>query len=197
MSHSPISAPHSVTPNGLPQPADSPGASVHRPALLVAMLVTAVLSALSGLLGALLVHLGGKDLADQNVREAVDSDPASVGLPAETRAADLKRMSGTAWDDVVTDWQGTMAARAGIAVVLALVVLLCALLARRAALWSRITLSVAVLAAGAFPHLLVLRDAAPSELYATSLAALVLAPVTVVLCWLPPVGRYARALNER
>ncbi|WP_369200451.1 hypothetical protein [Streptomyces sp. PU-14G] len=167
-----------------------------RPLLMVVVLSAAALSALSGILSASMVYLGGKDLADENVRNAVDSDPSAVGLPADTQSADLKRMSGTAWDDVVTHWQDTMSARAAFAVALALLVLLCAVLARKASLWSRVTLSVAALLAGAFPHLLVLRDAPPTGLYATSLAAPVLAVVTVVLCWLPPVGRYARARSR-
>ncbi|MEU5836645.1 hypothetical protein ABZ820_23650 [Streptomyces diacarni] len=193
MSHSPISAPHFVTPAGPTEPGFRPDAPVNRPLLLVFMFSAAALSALSGILSALMVYLGGKDLADQNVRNAVDSDPAAVGLPADTRSADLQRMSPTAWDDVVTHWQDTMSARAAFAAALAVLVLVCALLARNASLWSRAALSVAVLLGGAFPHVLVLRDAPPTGLYVTSLAAPALAVVTVVLCWLPTVGRYAKA----
>nr|WP_243275153.1 hypothetical protein [Streptomyces albus] len=183
----------------LPDPPamDSTQAPPKRPAVMTAMLSAAVLSALCGLIGALMVFVGGKDLADENVRKAVDSNPTAVGLPSGTDSADVKRFSATMWDGIVTDWHGTMAARAAIAAVLAVAVLLFALCCHAGAMWARALLTVVALLAAAFPHALVLRDAAPAGLYATSLGAIVLAVVTAVLCWLPPVGRYKAAVQGR
>jgi hypothetical protein len=166
-----------------------------RPGLVVVMLAVTVLSALSGILSSLMVYLGGKELADENVRKAVDSDPAAVGLPDGTKASDIKQMTGTMWDDIVTDWQGTMSARATIALVFAVMVLLFALFARKGALWARVLLTILIPLSAAFPHALVIRDAAPTGLYAASVGAMVLGLLAVVLCWLPPVGRYRKALR--
>ncbi|WP_326806603.1 MULTISPECIES: hypothetical protein [unclassified Streptomyces] len=167
-----------------------------RPGLVVAMLVTAVLAALSGAIGSMLVFVGGKDLADENVRKAVDNDPSAVGLPSGTTAADIEKLSGTMWDDVVTEWQGTMSARATIALVFAVALLLFALLARNGAVWARVMITIVALLAAAFPHALILRDAAPSGLYMTSIAAILLGLLALVMCWLPPVGRYKKALRN-
>ncbi|MEW2454068.1 hypothetical protein [Streptomyces albus] len=205
MSHSPTTtatgSPGSPTgsPSGLPDaggPPEAPGAPTRRPVPLVAMLCAAVLSALSSALGALMVYLGGKDLADENVRKAVASDPSAVGLPSGTRPADIARMAGTAWDSVVTDWQGTMSARALLAAALAVALLLCALSARSGNRWARLALTLVALTAAAVPHVFILRDAAPVILHATSLCAAVLAVAAVVLCWLPSVGRYAATPND-
>ncbi|MFI8848986.1 hypothetical protein [Streptomyces sp. 891-h] len=196
MSH-PQTAPRTGMPSGLPGTGHPAVGPVRRPGLVVVMLAVTVLSALSGAVGALLVYVGGKDLADENVRKAVDSDPAAVGLPAGTTAADVKQLTGTAWDGIVTDWESTMSARATIALVLAVAVALFALFARTGAIWARVLLSVFAVLAAAFPHMLVLRDAAPTGLYATSLGAIVLGLLAVVLCWLPPVGRYGKALRGR
>ncbi|MBO8202573.1 hypothetical protein JW613_30450 [Streptomyces smyrnaeus] len=196
MSH-PQTAPHIGMPSGLPGTGYPAAEPVKRPGLVVAMLAVTVLSALSGALSALLVYVGGKDLADENVRNAVDSDPAAVGLPSGTTAADVKQLTGTAWDGIVTDWQSTMSARATIALVFSVAVLLFALFARTGAVWARVLLSVVAVLAAVFPHMLVLRDAAPAGLYATSLGAIVLGLLAVVLCWLPPVGRYKKALQGR
>ncbi|MGI5347221.1 hypothetical protein ACQEU8_03390 [Streptomyces sp. CA-250714] len=202
MSH-PQTTPHIGMPSHGGMPVGYPGAGhraagpVKRPGLVVAMLAVTVLSALSGALSALIVYVGGKDLADENVRNAVDSDPTAVGLTAGTDAADIKQLSGTMWDSVVTEWQGTMSARATIAMVFAVAVLLLALGARKGAVWARVLLTIVIVLSAAFPHALVLRDAAPTGLYAASLGAILLGLVALVLCWLPPVGRYKKALQGR
>jgi len=199
----PQTAPHTgmPAPGGMPAGFPGPGhraaGPVKRPGLVVAMLAFTVLAALSGALSALMVYIGGKDLADENVRNAVDSDPTAVGLTAGTDAADIKQLSSTMWDSVVTEWQSTMSARATIAMVFAVAVLLLALGARKGAVWARVLLTIVILLSAAFPHALVLRDAAPTGLYSASLGAILLGLVAVVLCWLPPVGRYKKALRGR
>jgi hypothetical protein len=161
------------------------------------MLAAAVLAAFSGAIGSVLVFVGGKDLADENVRNAVDSDPTAVGLPSDTSAADLKRLSGTMWDDVVVEWQGTMSTRAVVALVFAVALLLFALFARKGAVWARVMVTILALLSVGFPHGLILSDAPPASLEMTSRAAALLALLALVMCWLPPVGRYKKALRSR
>lgn len=192
MSYPPTAHPRGGPAMGHPDPA-VPAAPPKKPGVLVALLVTTVLAALSGALGSLLVYAGGKDLADENVRNAVDSEPDLVGLPAGTTSADIKHVTGSLWDQVVSDWQGTMSARATIALVFAVGLLIFALGARSGALWARVLITVTVPIALCFPHALILRDAAPTGLAATSTGAIVLGLAALVLCWLPPVGRYKKA----
>ncbi|WP_019359086.1 hypothetical protein [Streptomyces sp. AA1529] len=197
MSH-PQTAPRTGTPSSFPDSGHPAGQPVRKPGVLVALLAATALSAVSGAVGALLVYVGGKDLADRNVRNAVDGDPTAVGLPAGTDASDIAEMTRIAWDDVVTEWQSTMSARAAIALALALALLVAGLfVGSRCTLWARILLTVLAVGGAAFPHLLILRDAAPAGPYATSLIAAAPALLAAVLCWLPQVGRYREAVRGR
>ncbi|MBA0052467.1 hypothetical protein E0L36_16565 [Streptomyces sp. AJS327] len=172
-----------------------PGAApAKKPGAVVAMLVLTALAALSGALGALLVYAGGKDLADENIRNAVDNNPETVGLPAGTTAADIKAMSGPMWDEVISDWQSTMSSRAHIAMFFA-VVLLLALAARRCAIWPRVLITLTVLIWFMFPHALVLRDDPPNSLFLASMAAVLVGFAALVACWLPGVNRYRKELR--
>ncbi|MEW2220317.1 hypothetical protein AB0939_13630 [Streptomyces sp. NPDC006990] len=198
MSH-PQTAPRTGTPSSIPDSGHpAAGQPLRKPGAVVALLAATALSSFSGAVGALLVYVGGKDLADRNVRNAVDSDPTAVGLPAGTDAADIAELTRIAWDDVVTEWQSTMSARAAMALALALALLVTGLfVGSRCTLWARILLTALAVGGAAFPHLLILRDAAPAGPYATSLIAAALALLAAVLCWLPPVGRYREAVRDR
>ncbi|QEU97760.1 hypothetical protein CP970_34905 [Streptomyces kanamyceticus] len=149
-------------------------------------------SAATAAVGAVLVFAGGEDLAEENINDVIADHPDVVGLPSGTTPADIKALSGPIWDELVSDRAGTLTARAGFALFTAVCLLVLGLVARRgAATWSRVLLTVAGVVA-LFPHILILGDYEPDSVTMLSLAALLTAVVAVVLCWLPPVNRYAK-----
>ncbi|MFE0173964.1 hypothetical protein ACFWZ2_16750 [Streptomyces sp. NPDC059002] len=163
-----------------------------RPGTLAALFWTATASAVTAAVGAVLVFAGGEDMAEENINDVIADHPDVVGLPSGTTAADIKALSGPIWDELVSDRAGTLSARAGFAVFTAVCLLVFALGARRgAAVWSRVLITVSAVVA-LFPHALILGDYEPDSVAMLSLAALLTAIGAVVLCWLPPVNRYAK-----
>ncbi|MEV5981549.1 hypothetical protein [Streptomyces sp. NPDC052114] len=182
-----------------PAPTAPPGAgapptrrAARRPGTLAALFWTTVVSAASAVVGAVLVFAGGEDMAEENINDVIAEHPDVVGLPSGTTAADLKALTGPMWDELVSDRAGTLAARAGFAVFTAVCLLIFALVARRgAAVWSRVLITVSAVVA-LFPHFLVLGDYEPDSVVVLSLVSLLTALAAIVLCWLPPVNRWAR-----
>ncbi|MEI5099697.1 hypothetical protein RB200_15340 [Streptomyces sp. PmtG] len=147
---------------------------------------------MSAVIGAVLVFAGGDDLADDNLRDVVDDHPGVVGLPSNTKGADIKSLSGPLWDELVSERAGTLSARAGFAILTAVALLVFTLCVRKkAATWARVCITVSGVIA-LFPHVLVLGDYEPETVMAFSFVALLAALVAVVCCWLPATGRYAR-----
>ncbi|MGW7087823.1 hypothetical protein ACWGH2_30580 [Streptomyces sp. NPDC054871] len=166
--------------------------AVRRPGTLTALVWTSVLSAVAALIGAVLVFAGGDDMAEDNINDVIHDHPDVVGLPSGTSAADIKALSGPIWDELVSDRAGTLAARAGFAAFTALCLLIFALAARgSAAVWARVLVTVSAVVA-LFPHFLILGDYEPDSVFALSFVSLLTALAVIVLCWLPPVNRFAR-----
>ncbi|MWA10070.1 hypothetical protein E5671_12935 [Streptomyces sp. BA2] len=131
-------------------------------------------------------------MAEDNINDVIQDHPDVVGLPSGTTAADIKALSGPIWDELVSDRAGTLAARAGFAAFTALCLLVFALAARRsAAVWARVLITVSAVVA-LFPHFLILGDYEPDSVFALSFVSLLTALAVIVLCWLPPVNRFAR-----
>ncbi|EPH42521.1 hypothetical protein STRAU_4410 [Streptomyces aurantiacus JA 4570] len=147
---------------------------------------------MSAVIGAVLVFAGGNDLADENIRDVIDDHPDVVGLPSNTTAADIKTLSGPIWDELVSERAGTLSARAGFAIFTAVCVLIFTLCVRKnAATWARVLITISGVVA-LFPHILILGDYEPESVMAFSFVALLATLVAIVLCWLPPINRYAR-----
>ncbi|MET8686386.1 hypothetical protein ABZV77_19435 [Streptomyces sp. NPDC004732] len=183
-------APAPVAPHGAGAPPSRRAAK--RPGTLAALFWTSVVSAVTAAIGAVLVFAGGEDMAEENINDVIAEHPDVVGLPSGTTAADIKALSGPMWDELISDRAGTLSARAGFAVFTAVCVLVFALVARKgAAVWSRVLLTISAVVA-LFPHFLILGDYEPDSVVALSFAALLTAVAVVVLCWLPPVNRWAR-----
>ena len=166
--------------------------AARRPGTLAALVWTSVLSSVAAIIGAVLVFAGGDGMAEDNINDVIQDHPDVVGLPSGTTAADIKALSGPLWDEMISDRAGTLAARAGFAVFTALCLLIFALVARRsAAVWARVLITVSAVVA-LFPHFLILGDYEPDSVVMLSLVSLLTAVAAIVLCWLPPVNRFAR-----
>ncbi|MEU5956535.1 hypothetical protein [Streptomyces sp. NPDC047525] len=175
-----------------PHPTGPTNRAVRRPGALTALVWTSVLSAVAALVGAALVFAGGDGMAEDNINDVIQDHPDVVGLPSGTSAADIKALSGPIWDELVSDRAGTLAARAGFAAFTALCLLIFALAARKgAAVWARVLITVSAVVA-LFPHFLILGDYEPDSVFALSFVSLFTAIAAIVLCWLPPVNRFAR-----
>ncbi|WP_189307391.1 hypothetical protein, partial [Streptomyces albospinus] len=167
-----------------------------RPATLTALMAVSVLSALAAFAGAILVFAGGRGLAEQNIKDAIREDPSLLGLPSGNELPDFKAMSGPLWDAFVGDRHGTLVARAVLAIVLGLCLLVFGLCTSEGATWARVMTTVSAVAA-LLPHFLIWRDYEPASVTTTTLVALVTAAAAIVLAWLPPNGRYGREMKAR
>lgn len=160
----------------------APGPALRSPAARRALTAAGVGTALVNVASSFLVFSGGQRLAEDNVREIVDADGGTLGIP---------QSSGPLWDGLVSDRHGTLTARAAVVVFLALMLLLATLLARHAARWARALLTLTALLT-LVPHLLIVTDHAPATVSTCSRAALGCALVLALGCWLPPVERHGR-----
>jgi len=158
---------------------------------VLALLLAAIGSAISALIGAILVFSGGNGLAETNVNDVIKQHPDALGLPAGTTADDIKQMAGPLWQEMIDDRAGTLSVRAGFAAFVAVCMLLSALFARKGAGWARVLITVWGLV-GLIPHLLVATDYEPASVTALSWIALVGGVAAVVLCWMPGVRRFGK-----
>lgn len=179
MSTAPDSAP--VRTGGLPYVPPA-----RRPVTLTVAVWGAVTVAALYVVGAIVAIVAGKDsiraYATDTARDVL-GDAASADLVEKTIGAELD-----------SAYQ-TLMVKAAVAIGLALVVLICALAARGAAMPARIGLTVALLLAlcGGAGMQLGEADALPALSVVAAALAPVLSLVVIVLLFLPPTNRYAAA----
>ncbi|MFJ9850794.1 hypothetical protein [Streptomyces sp. NPDC101150] len=184
MSHSQAAPPQAGTPS-----TDRAG---KRPGTLTALLAITVLSAVSAFVGAILVFAAGKDGAEQNIMDASKDHPDILG--GDTIAA-IKSLGPRIWDEAVSERYSTLSMRAGMAAFFGLCLLAFGLSARNGATWARVLITISSVLA-LFPHILIAGDYEPDPVFLTSLVAMLSAVVAIVVSWLPPNGRYAKALQQ-
>jgi hypothetical protein len=135
-------------------------------------------------LGAAMIFVGGKD-----------SIRAFLAEETGTSEDFIDETVGTEVDDAY----GSLAAKAIVAIVVAAVILVCALLARSGATWARATLAVSLVAAMCAGAGLQVgeADVLPNASFAAAALAPVVSTVVIVLLFLPASNRYARARRVR
>lgn len=189
MSYSQAAPPHEVSGPRTDVAGRRSEQAAKRPGTVFALLGSAIGSATTAIVGAVIVYSGGNGLADSNVKEVIKQHPDAVGLPTGMTADDVKQLTGPLWQQVVDDRAGTLSSRAGFALFVGACVLLSAFFARRAAVWSRVLVTVFALV-GLIPQLLIVTDYEPASVTALTWVALVCGLAAAVLCWLPGVRRY-------
>src|SRR5689334_15706279 len=152
----------------------TPTATPARPRALVAALAASAATAVLTIVSQLLALSG----AEQAARDEVTK-----------QAGGLSGLSSSLVDSAVAQARDTLHTRAWLGIVVAAVVLVLTALAARAGRVARISLAV-FLAIGALLMLRSVTDVFPSDAKAVGVVAVVLAPVAVVLLFLPAVGRY-------
>lgn len=160
----------------------APTAPVKRPGVLNAGLFTALLSAIAGIAGAVAIFAGGKEMVG---KIAGDYLAEQLGF----NAGDL---SGEMYDAVIGEAYSSLQFRAGVVVFFGVLVLVAALTVINGSTGGRVFLTiVAPLSIGWY--VLVIADLAPVATKSLGAVSIVAALVAVVLLWLSPVGRFAKA----
>ncbi|MEQ0560258.1 hypothetical protein ABJI51_14315 [Amycolatopsis sp. NEAU-NG30] len=174
---------------GLPQPA--PVVAPSRPGLLTGLAGVAVVSALALIVDGIMLFAGGRDLALDAAARTIAS---MTGASAESVKADGGMLLEAALDEV----QATLAVRGGIAVFFGVVLLFWGLLALRGAVWIRVLLTLAALtAAGVAVRLATDIEGSTAAIRGVAWLAVATGLAVIVLSWLPPVNRYAKARKGR
>lgn len=155
--------------------------AVRRPGTLLAAIGIAVAAAIATIVSGIVMVTGGEDLAIDIVATIADEDAASV----------RDAMAGSALMGEAVD---TLNARGIMALVTGAALLLFALFMGRAAVWSRVlvTISAALLL---FVDLVILGDEGTKLMQMPAALGILGAIATFVLVWLPPNNRYARQLK--
>ncbi|WP_238007118.1 hypothetical protein KZZ52_37180 [Dactylosporangium sp. AC04546] len=154
-----------------------------RPATLTFGFLGALLAGLFSAVGSALLIVKAHDLAERTASDVLGEDAESL-LGSELTAG------------LVDEAANTLVVRGVTGLVPAVLVLGIALAVRNGALWARIVLTVLLLGA-LCANGLVISDVAPGATKALGVAAIVLSVAVVVLLFLPPTNRYARARRQR
>jgi hypothetical protein len=159
-------------------PVSGPGPNRSRPGILTAALAASGLAGLLVIISQVMSITTGKDLIQDSLREQLGPDLA--GLAASLALVEL--------DDAYT----TLKTRGVLGIVLALIVLLFTVLALRGGIGPRVTLTIMlVLMAGLM--IISVRDVFPSFGKAAGTAAIILAPVAIILMFMPAANAFAKA----
>jgi hypothetical protein len=164
-----------------PAPYRPPAPVPARPATLTLAYVGALLAGLFGAIGATVLMIQARDLAEEIARDTVEAV-----LGADSDSADV--LVAAAVDEAA----GTLTTRGVLGLVSAVAVIGVTLAVRNGALWARIVLSLLLLGALCGNGLIV-TDVAPTLTKALGIAAMLLGVVVVPLLFLPPTNRYAKA----
>jgi hypothetical protein len=164
-----------------PTPYRSSAGVPSRPATLTLGYVGALLAGLFSAIGAALLMVQARDLAEQVARDTVESV-----LGAESESTDA--IVAAAVDEAAS----TLTTRGVMGLVSAVAVLGVALAVRNGATWARVVLTVLLLGSLCGNGLIV-ADVASGITKALGVTAMVLGVVVVVLLFLPPTNRYVKA----
>jgi hypothetical protein len=174
---------------GLPHPA--PVVAPSRPGLLLGLVGVAVVSALVSIIDGVLFFVGGRDMA---LDVAANTIAAITGESADAVKADGGALFEAALDEV----QSTLAVRGGVAIFFGVVLLFWGLLALRGAVWVRVLLTLAALTnAGVAVRLATDVEGGTTAIRGLGWVAVVTGLVVIVLAWMPPINRYAKARKGR
>lgn len=174
-------------------------AHVSAPKRPVTLLILQIFAGLSGLLpivAGILNFAGGRQLAEDELVNNIDRIAPGLldgaGL-SEDSFVELMRSTGQ-WDGFVAEFQGTMAAWAGIEIGFGILVLVWTIFART--IWARALLTAFSVLAFIVHFAAIGTSAMGSDTVGWALVvAWPCCLLTLVFCWLPPINRYAKAVK--
>jgi hypothetical protein len=163
-------------------------APAKKPGTLTAAIVLAVVSGIAAIANGAMMLAGGAQLAKDLVVKGV-ADLAGVSVD------EAKALGGSFLDSQLKEIENTIHTRAYLLIVAGVVLALFGLLMYKAATWARVLVTIgAVLTLGS--STLVAADIATSLMAGLGWAAVLGSIVTIVVTWLSPNGRYAKALKQ-
>jgi hypothetical protein len=163
-------------------------APASKPATLLAAVAISVISGLAALTNGVLMLTGGAKLAADMAAQSL-ADIAGVSVE-EARAT-----AGLALDAALGEVQSTIETRAYIAIVFGGALALFGFLMRNAATYARVLVTItAVLAAGI--SMIVALDVSTSLMAGLAWVAVLGSLISIVMTWLSPNGRYAKARKK-
>ena len=159
--------------------------AVRRPGTLTAAVVVAILTAVASLVNGILIATGGSDLIKDILVDA--------GLPASAVTdANLESAVQIAGYTSLDDFESTFAMRGYLALAAGVLLVIFALLMRRAAGWARAMVTVSAVLAMAFAGIII-ADETTTTMAMLSLVTFLGAVLSIIFAWLPANGRYAKA----
>jgi hypothetical protein len=160
-------------------------AAVRRPGTLTTAIAFAVLTAIASIVNGLVIATGGSDLIKDILADA--------GLPAEALTdANLESAVQIAGYASLDDFESTFAMRGYLALAAGVLLVIFALLMRKAAGWARAMVTVSAVLAMAFAGIII-ADETTTTMAMLSLATFLGAVLSIIFAWLPANGRYAKA----
>jgi hypothetical protein len=160
-------------------------AAVRRPGTLTTALVIAMLTAVTSLVNGIMIATGGRDLI-KNI--LIDS-----GVPADALTdANLESAAKIAGYATLEDFESTFAMRGYLALAAGALLVVFALLARKAATRARALLTLAALLAMVFAGVIV-SDETTTTMAMLSMLTILGALLSIIFTWLPANGRYAKS----
>lgn len=154
--------------------------------MLVAAVGVVVVTALSAIANGLLIATGGKEL----VRDLL----VQAGLPEDVSEADLEAFAQLAGEGSLDEVVSTFTTRGYLALGAGAALLVFGLLMTKAATWTRVLVTVSAAFTMVF-SLVILGDETTTGMAGLAMLAILGAIVSIIFTWLPPIGRYGKALR--
>jgi hypothetical protein len=170
-----------------PAQGQSTGAAPSKPGTLTAAVVIAVVAGLAAVVNGAMTLAGGMDLARQLAAKAVDTVGGLPDLGADANNQIL--------DAAATAALGTIQSRAYMVLVFGAALLLFGVLMRNAATWARVLVTIsAVLTLGVSG--LIALDLGTGLMIGLGWVAVLGSVLAIIVTWLGPNGRYAKARKQ-
>ena len=158
------------------------GTAPARPGTLTAALLITVLVGLAELVNGIVIVTGGMDLANKLAAKSMDILNVDLGA----------NLNNQLLQDTAKEMQSGLQARAYILIVFGAAMLLFGLLARNAATWARVLVTISAVVTMGISGFIVI-DVNTTLMMILGAVAALGSIVAIVFTWLGPNGRYAKA----
>lgn len=155
--------------------------------MVVAAVGVAVVTALAAIVNGILIATGGKEL----VRDLL----VQAGMPESVTEADLDAFAELAGEGSLDEIVSTFTTRGYLALGAGAALLVFGLLMMKGATWARVLVTVSAALTAVF-SLVILGDETTTTMAGLAMLAILGAIVSIIVTWLPPVGRYGKALKQ-
>ena len=160
-------------------------AAVRRPGMLVATISIVVVTALAAIVNGIITATGGKEV----IKQAFEN--AGYGSLSDSDIETMAQLAGySSTDDMLSSFtmRGYLVAGCGV------LLLLFGILMRKAATFARVMVTISAVLVMVF-SLLILGDETTGTMAGLSMLAMLGGVLSIIFTWLPPNGRYGKAVR--